>query len=373
MLNNHPIDFNGMAPLPYIPSSGDTTPTRITGQCVSPPPIVVPNTGSWGQTSPEFTKDEMQKQWKSSKARLDMETIHFSVIAQLVELELRVRSETSLGQAAFLPPVPIVKEVLASPMPYRQWILPFTYAATFYDLGFIPENPELFDDTIQRKIWSLAEEFGISKDAPLTIPIQSLLAEQLRYAISLMDIRPYCLCSQYVHILGSHGEVLENWETQLTTASTAAPTYVCLPLRAICDSLGNQYPMHLPLDNYHLLGLDRVCLKGKHKYVITPSYTDWLENSYNNFGGVVVTWLGGEETIDRVDWSPISGRSVIYVVNPFTFGGNCEACLRCMRKVNKIMEDKGGKMECYLTDEIYTLFQMKTQEKQQCRFTTQTI
>ena len=217
--------------------------------------------------------------------------------------------------------------------------MPLLQASCFDDLGTTPTL-----EHIGKKIYSLADKFDISIEHPCTAPVDSWLRDSgnRHWTRSLLDYSPFsCQDTQRYtqYVFGTHGEPLEKWHY----AKMMPPSkfYACLPLSAISDTLGNQFPLFLPLGKYHLLGLDIPCDLNDHRYILTPSYTDYLGNRLNYFGGVVVTWLGCEETVEKVDWSPLYNRSVIYVVDSSTFGGSVRACLKCMEAVCKILNDNG--------------------------------
>ena len=64
-------------------------------------------------------------------------------------------------------------------------------------------------------------------------------------------------------------------------------------------------------------------------------------NKNNQYGGVVVAWLGCEKTIELVDWTPLYNRSIIYIVDSATFDGDISVCLRCMERVCQVLVDNG--------------------------------
>ena len=96
--------------------------------------------------------------------------------------------------------------------------------------------------------------------------------------------------------------------------------------------------MPLPWEQYPLYGLDELHHSGKKQVILTPSLTEAIMNR-NNPDATVVSWLGGTHTLEHIDFEPLKGYSILYVLNPKTFSTKQEA-VDCFYQVKQIMEAK---------------------------------
>ena len=105
----------------------------------------------------------------------------------------------------------------------------------------------------------------------------------------------------------------------------------------------------LPWNHYPLYGLDALHHSGKKLVCLTPSITEALLNRCNS-EIPMVSWLGGPETIELVDFEPLKGHTVVYLVNPNTFFTAQEA-IDCLERVEEVLKKKDISLQMAVVEE----------------------
>lgn len=202
---------------------------------------------------------------------------------------------------------------------------PFLYYALISD-SMVP-NWQNFAS----KAFSLAPKLGINTEKAFTEIINlNAIPFNRKFAYSTTDfIRPHNMV--FYNVYGEHGSI-----RQVLYPFYGRGGISYLPVTAI--SCQNEWPkmMFLPQDNMPLIGLSDLLYRNDEHIVLTPRIHTAVTNCAPP-DTTVLSWWGGADTIDLVDWSPLVDKKVQYLTLASDFGGNIDATLQCMHKVvNKL-------------------------------------
>ena len=183
-------------------------------------------------------------------------------------------------------------------------------------------------------------ENGLYGRSPWSIKIEEILRKDILGQASYQQCKfSLPLSAQLLPLPGEQGwclEVFSHWHGTLEDGRCYSHQF---PLRGITPavSFAPTKFMPIPWEHYLLYGLDELHHSGKKQVYLTPSLAEALINR-NNPNAVVVSWMGGVETIDLVDFEPLKGHSVVYILNPNTFFTAQEA-IDCLVKVREKLEE----------------------------------
>ena len=224
-------------------------------------------------------------------------------------------------------------DVLSSPQFQMQLSVtqhPFLLAATCYDLGFMPMKPDLTRFMLQ-EAYSILRELNIDTSNPYLIDPENLIPPQSHYRMGAFRQRPF-IGLPIIFPFGDMGMPQEEYCT--------APDGPIWPVRSLVKAR-NAYikPCFLPHRRYSLFGLEKILYSNADPIVVTPDLTEYFVN--NSYEKAVISWYGASFTLPKVDFSPLAGKSVIYVYNPGSFNFDHLACLHCMNQVTELLFAKG--------------------------------
>lgn len=203
---------------------------------------------------------------------------------------------------------------------------PFLYYALLNDL-IIPNQENLV-----AKAFSLAPKIGINTDRPFTeiINLDEILYNR-KYAYSTTDlIRPQNLLFHNVY-----GEQNSIRQVLFPFGGIYGTSY--LPVTAV--SCPGEMPkmMFLPQNNMPLVGLNNLLYRNDRNVLLTPRISTAV-NNHLLADTTVLSWWGGVDTVDLVDWSPLAGKTVYFLLFVQDFGGNEDAMLKCWEKTTEKLE-----------------------------------
>lgn len=92
--------------------------------------------------------------------------------------------------------------------------------------------------------------------------------------------------------------------------------------------------MFLPVRSVPLFGLERLYYSGNPHTLLTPSLATATVNQCLP-DGTLMSWWGNVNTIDLVDWTPLVGKTVYYLVHQCDFGGNYQKTIACLNAVRE--------------------------------------
>ena len=207
--------------------------------------------------------------------------------------------------------------------------LPFLLTASCYDLGFVPMEPLTW--YMLQTAYSILRELNIDTRNPFLINPEDLIPQQSLYRLGTFRQLPFKGLLKLFPI-GDMGMPQELY--------CLAPDGPIWPVRSLVKAR-NAYikPCFLPHRRYSLFGLEKVLYSNAEPIVVTPDLTEYLINS--SYANAVISWYGAQYTLPKVDFSPLAGRSVIYVFNPGSFNGDYQACLHCMNQVVGLLANNG--------------------------------
>ena len=237
----------------------------------------------------------------------------------------KAMAKASDEQSAVLA-LPTFKEEL------KRTMFPFLLTATCCDLGCFPLPPLLTQEMLQ-KAYSILRESKIDTANPFLIDPEDLIPPSSSYRMGIFSHRPYIgLCTMYP--IGVMGVMQELYCIDYDSRQI-------LPLRTLVKA-NNDYkkPCLLPHGRYNLFGLERILFSNAEPIVVTPDLWEFHDN-YHNDGIAIISWYGAQYTLPKVDFSPLAGRTVMYVFNPGSFNGDCNACRQCMNQVMHLLQAQG--------------------------------
>ncbi|MBQ7177110.1 MAG: hypothetical protein IJS08_06815, partial [Victivallales bacterium] len=82
---------------------------------------------------------------------------------------------------------------------------------------------------------------------------------------------------------------------------------------------------------------------------MTPSMDEAMKN-IDNPDALFVSWIGGPNTIDKVDIEPLRSFTVVYVFNLNTFP-TCQEAIGCFKMVKKKFEEKEMSLKMVIVEE----------------------
>ncbi len=77
--------------------------------------------------------------------------------------------------------------------------------------------------------------------------------------------------------------------------------------------------MFLPQKTMHLVNLDDLLYASRKYIILTPNIQTALKNRDVHEDVTVLSWCGGANTVETVDWEPLEGKTVFYLVNTYDF------------------------------------------------------
>ncbi len=99
-------------------------------------------------------------------------------------------------------------------------------------------------------------------------------------------------------------------------------------------------PMFLPVQSTPLFGLDQLYYSGNQYTLLTPSLATAVGNQ-NLQDVTVMSWWGNLNTIDLVEWKPLVGKTVYYLVHSSDFGGVHDKIFACLDAVRRKLQSMG--------------------------------
>ena len=215
---------------------------------------------------------------------------------------------------------------LSNELGWNQLQYPFIHYALLNDL-IIPNQENLV-----AKAFSLAPKIGINTDRAFTEIINlNDIAYNRKYAFSTTDlIRPQNLLFHDVY--GEHSSIRQ---VLFPIFGVNGTSY--LPVTSV--SCPGEMPkmMFLPQNNMPLVGLNNLLYRNDRNVLLTPRISTAVNNQWRA-DTTVLSWWGGVDTIDLVDWSPLTGKTVYYLLFVQDFGGNEDAMLKCWEKTTEKLE-----------------------------------
>lgn len=216
----------------------------------------------------------------------------------------------------------------------KKTMFPHLLAATYYDFSYIPLGNQLNFNMLQ-KAYSILRELKIATDNPFLIVPEDLIPPQSSYRMGIFNYRPY-IGLRTVYPIGKMGAIQELYCIDDNSRQI-------WPLRALVKA-NSAYikPCFLPHWRYSLFGLEKVLYSNAEPIVVTPDLTEYFIN--NSYEKAVISWYGAQYTLPKVDFSPLAGRTVVYVFNPGSFNGDINACSQCMNQVMLSLQAQGCKV-----------------------------
>lgn len=274
-----------------------------------------------------------------------------SLVAELAETRLVLMAENPAELARFLPPSVrlqqshdgcLVTKTLRgnNPLDIKEFtellekypFTPFLAAATCYDVG--PLTDAEFRVAMVQKAYAVLNALGINTENPYLVDVESWISPESSYRLGLFLKRPFTS----LECMSPRGDMLAPHELYCYDMST--PEYV-FPLRSLVNANTDYIkPCFLPPRQYHLFGTEKLLYTDVTTVVLTPDLREYGLN-FSYMGMAVISWYGAEYTIPKVNFAPLAGRTVLYVFNPGSFGGDYQRCRFCMERVMEQLAMQG--------------------------------
>ncbi len=337
-----------------IVGSGNSPDKQEVSPAYQPVPLSISDMRSYIPAPPQVhvtpsTAEVVNRTYKYNSVPIDYGQTKNDLIMYTAEMMLSIMAETPAESARAFPrgvsnnlysqTRALAKangaqtDILSSPqfqMQLNTTQHPFLMAATCYDLGYVPMKPDLTCLMLQ-KAYSILCELNIDTVNPFLINPEDLIPPQSHYRMGTFRQRPY-IGLPIVFPFGDMGMPQEEYCT--------APDGQIWPLRSLVKARSAYIkPCFLPHRKYSLFGLEKILYSNADPIVVTPDLTEYFVN--DSYEKAVISWYGASFTLPKVDFSPLEGKSVIYVYNPGSFNNDQHGCLDCMNQVISLLNAKG--------------------------------
>ena len=199
--------------------------------------------------------------------------------------------------------------------------------AASYDL----RTPLYDEQAMLDKARQILTAAGINADNPYTVNVDAMTNLEGRYRLGLYASRPF------------GGEaIIHNTAGQAFACKQVQDRMAYIPLRSITRfDTAYIHPAVLPYPCYHLIGARKLEWTDVKTIVVTPDPTEVLLNAGNE-SIAVLSWVGGDYTLEATDWSRLQGKGFVYALNPGSFGGDDGMAARVCAKVCSFLCEKGA-------------------------------
>jgi len=292
-----------------------------------------------------FDRQKFQSVWQCAIFAPNFAAAEATHLAGIVDLTLWVKSFQKIPRQTFLPSDSTrgTDEIVNFFHKTDLFSTPFLHAATNYDKGGIATATDVI-----AKLYQLVDEFRIDRQDPFSKNLESVIGGLENPLFARSTLTEEFHRENIVSVYGPCGSEVEHW---MMFSSPIARNYF-VPLELLVDSYGRSRFFTISPRKLHLAGLFDAVGELAGQIVITPDIDEFLKNSCNSYGARVVTWIGADLSVEYVDWSPLYNQSVIYIVNPATFGGDARRCLRCMESVCGKLENNGCRITLADADKV---------------------
>lgn len=266
--------------------------------------------------------------------------IKSDLVQHIAEIVLTVKADAPEERARFLPPDGETNELWSQKVQEQLGgdnQFPCLTAACAYDFGedSVPVS-RLHGWMLLSKAYQILSDLRVDTSNPFLLDVESQLPFQSKFRLGLFARRPF----QGLNLWAPAGDMLMPQEIYCSEMPDARSGQIW-PVGSLVKS-GDAYikPCFLPHGLYSLWGLDRLLYSTTKTIILTPDLHECIDNSYH-WGMAVLSWFGSSWTLPKVDFGPLAGRTIYYVFNPGSFGGDYQACLQCMNAVWEILQSLG--------------------------------
>ncbi len=331
---------------PLVPS----TSALISSEMI-PPPIT--------QVS-SATSEQLAALYNYSNNAIDIKTPKIAIVLDMANVILAVASEFPKERARYFPakdttiipssngsPAVKLSDVFDLPdkiSKYKSndsicyirelaWLtLPYLRLGTEYDLGCdMKDIGALF-----LKARQILISRGIDVGDIFTSTVGDLFPPDSKYALGQYAVRPF-IGERLVFDFGN--------QSYAYYCINGKNIYV--PIRSVVRSDTNYISKAaLPYSKYYLIGVEKLKSTNVETIALTPNPEEVFLNQENP-GIAVVSWVGGLDTINHVDWTPLKGRHIYYISNPATFSENYSECSKVFEAICELLGEECHIDICY--------------------------
>lgn len=212
----------------------------------------------------------------------------------------------------------------------------------YYDIDTYPNY-------LVQKAYAIANKLGIDTENIFRESLKIDLPYNRKYALSLMD-RFFDNFTDRVVIVGEQYGVKQSLAVvRMESGLQYLPLSFISSTECSCPK-----PVYLPASSVHLYGQEKLLYENAQVIMLTPNLSTAIDNTQVMAGAAVLSWWGRGNTIDLVDWHPLTGRTVYYILRRDDFGGDLDKAVACMNAVREKLLAR----ECsfHIIDEEKTIY-----------------